>query len=172
MAEFHPIFESPLPPATSDRADADPRLTDESKAPKHRVFSVEQFEQVGLGHARRTDVGLVYSVSPGEWTIHGGSPPPDVLTVDLTHVRAAMRLSGRRAADVLAKLCSVDFDQRMFPNGAAARTSVASVATEVVRDDEQGISSYLLVPSRSFGGFLYEALMDAGTEFGLEHVKR
>lgn len=171
MAEFEPVFETPLPAGESRDADPELWLTDESKAAKHRVFGEEGYEDVPLGHARRTAVGLVYSVSPGEWTIHDGTPTSEVRTVDLTHVRAAVRLTGPSAADVLAKLCALDFDERMFPNGAATRTSVAAVATEIVRDDQAGASSYLLVPSRSFGRYLHGALMEAGREFGLQHVE-
>ncbi len=171
MADFRAVFESPLPRATSDDAGAELSLIDESAVPKHRVFAAEPVEGVAVGHAGRTGAGLVYSVGPGEWTVHDGPMPADSRTVDLTHVRAAMRLSGAKAAMVLAKLCSLDFDDRMFPNGAAARTSVAAVATEVVRDDEVGVPSYLLVPSRSFGGYLHEAVMDAGAEFGLQYTQ-
>jgi sarcosine oxidase gamma subunit len=49
----------------------------------------------------------------------------------------------------------------MFPNGAAARTLVAGVATELVRDDVDGATSYLLLPSRSFGNYLWTVLIDS-----------
>jgi hypothetical protein len=44
---------------------------------------------------------------------------------------------------------------------------VAGVATEIVRDDQDGAVSFLLLPSRSFGRYMEETIRDAGLEFGL-----
>jgi glycine cleavage system aminomethyltransferase T len=50
------------------------------------------------------------------------------------------------------------------------RTSVAEVATDVVRDDVRstGERSYLLHCERSSGQYLFDALLDAGREFGVQ----
>ena len=109
---------------------------------------------------------MIWSVSPGEWTVLGEMTSGDTV-VDLTHVRAMFRLTGGDAPRLLAKLCALDFDERMFPDRAAARSLFAGVATELIRDDQAGVPSYLIVPSRSFGLFVYEAIIDAGEEFGL-----
>ena len=37
----------------------------------------------------------------------------------------------------------------------------------MVRDDEEGVRSYLLHCERSYGQYLFDALMDAGDEFGI-----
>jgi glycine cleavage system aminomethyltransferase T len=37
-----------------------------------------------------------------------------------------------------------------------------------VRDDEDGTRSYLLHCERSYGQYLFDALLDAGHEFGIE----
>jgi sarcosine oxidase gamma subunit len=58
----------------------------------------------------------------------------------------------------------------MFPNGAAARTLFAGVTTELVRDDVDETTSYLILPSRSFGRYVEDVLTDAGAEFGLVQV--
>jgi sarcosine oxidase gamma subunit len=55
----------------------------------------------------------------------------------------------------------------MFPNGAAARTLFAGVATEIVRDDQGEVPSYLLLPSRSYSTYVLDVILDAGTELGL-----
>jgi len=72
------------------------------------------------------------------------------------------RLSGRKARIVLSRICALDLDDDMFPSLAAARTSIAGVATELVRDDIDGLPSYMLLPSRSFGNYLWEVLVNAG----------
>lgn len=112
---------------------------------------------------------MTWSVSPGEWTVLGFRPPGG-LVVDLTHVRAMFRLTGEDAPRLIAKLCALDLDDRMFPDGAAARSLFAGVATELIRDDEEAVLSYLILPSRSFGLFVREAILDAGEEFAIEPV--
>lgn len=77
------------------------------------------------------------------------------------------RLTGDEASTLLNKICALDFGDDSFPNGSAARTLVAGVATEIVRDDRENTLSYLVLPSRSFGRYIEETIRDAGIEFGL-----
>jgi heterotetrameric sarcosine oxidase gamma subunit len=114
---------------------------------------------------------LVIGSGPGEWLVLG---PPDAAAdlraalttlvagadefasvVDLTHGRALVRLGGVDSAALLAKVCAVDLADAVTPDGAALRSSVARVVTDVVRDD---------LPS---GQYLAECLLDAGTEFDI-----
>lgn len=141
---------------------ADLSFTDLSSATKWRAFS--GFEEVGPGTSRSSPDGLVWSVSPGEWTVLGNRP---VGAVDLTHVRAMYRLAGADAAAMMNRVCALDFGDGMFPKGAAARTLFAGVATEIVRDDESGTPSYLLLPSRSYHTYFIDVIRDVGTEFDL-----
>jgi heterotetrameric sarcosine oxidase gamma subunit len=114
---------------------------------------------VATGTARRNfEDALTVSARPGEWLLLGrpGSadtlaencPVPDdgepVTVLDLTHGRALLRLTGARADAVLGKVCALDLSDRATPDGSAAGTSVARVATDIVRDDVAGIRSYLL----------------------------
>lgn len=131
--------------------------------PLWRIFS----SGIRPGTSRRTGDNLEWSVGPEEATVRGPRPEGDDV-VDLTHVRMVFRLTGPHATRLLAKICALDLDDTMFPEGAAARTLVAGVATEIVREDCDGVPSYLLLPSRSFGRYLSEVLADAGREFGLE----
>ena len=151
---------NPIPAGPDDLA-----LSDVSLTPKWRVFTGE----VRPGTSRRSDDQLVWSVSPGEWTVLG-SRPNEGLVVDLTHVRAMFRLTGANAPGLIAKLCALDLGEGMFPDGAAARSLFAGVATELIRDDQIGVRSYLILPSRSFGLFVQEAIIDAGEEFGISSV--
>ena len=138
---------------------------------------------VRFGHAMADGDGtLVVGSGPGEWLLV--APPnssnavtsrldtsdDDLVTVvDVTHARALMRLTGDDSHQVLAKLCAIDFD-RGAADGTALRTSVAEVATDVVRDDVRstGERSYLLHCERSSGQYLFDALLDAGREFGVQ----
>jgi heterotetrameric sarcosine oxidase gamma subunit len=117
---------------------------------------------VRFGRAARDRAGtLVVGSGPGEWLLLAapGQAPDDldirlasiaehapgehVTWVDLTHGRALMRLTGSPAASVLARVCGIDLSDEITPDGAAFRTSVASLATDMVRDDVSGTRSYL-----------------------------
>ena len=138
---------------------------------------------VPFGRAARDEHGtLVTGSGPGEWLLL--APPgsgaevtlrveetPDeglVSVFDVTHGRALMRLTGVRASDLLAKVCAIDFSEQVTPDGAAFRSSVAKLVTDVVRDDRNGERSYLLHCERSSGQYLFDALLDAGDELGIE----
>lgn len=140
---------------------------------------------VRFGRAARDDAGtLVVGSGPGEWlllaapgraadlgldAIAAQAPEESVTWVDQTHGRALMRLSGTAGPRLLAKLCGVDLAEDITPDGAAFRTSVAALATDVIRDDlPGGTHSYLLHCERSSGQYLFDAMLRAGAEFGIE----
>jgi heterotetrameric sarcosine oxidase gamma subunit len=134
------------------------------------------------GRADRDGPVLRVGSGPGEWLLLAAGRPADsvaeqvlpaagaefVSWVDLTHGRALVRLTGATAARALAKVSAVNLADAVTPDGTAFRTSVASVTTDVVRDDRDGTLSYLLHCERSSGQFLLDALLDAGAEFGVE----
>lgn len=126
---------------------------------------------------------LVTGSGPDEWTLFGPQGSGRALVgavqdlsgerelvsaLDVTHGRALMRLTGAAARPLLSKLCAVDLGDAVSPNGAVFRSSVAKVITDVVRDDRSGVPSYLLHCERSYGSYLFGALLDAGAEFGIE----
>jgi heterotetrameric sarcosine oxidase gamma subunit len=141
---------------------------------------------VPFGRAARDAGGtLVVGSGPGEWLLLAAPGqgraligraeelaarfPGELITAtDLTHGRALIRLSGSRGADVLRKVCGIDVSDGITPDGAAFRTSVAAVATDVIRDDAGAVRSYLLHCERSSGGYLFGELLAAGSEFGIE----
>ncbi len=146
-------FASPVREAEADLGLA--RLYDETDTAKWQVWSDEW--SVPLGTSRREADRLVFSISPGEWIIIGGGAPAGA--ADLTHVRAMFRLSGAGAREVLEAACALDLNDQMTPDGAAARTLVAGIATELVRDDVAGEPSYLLLMSRSFARAVWDRLL-------------
>ncbi len=138
---------------------------------------------VGFGHAGHVDDDVLEIGSGvGEWLLLGPAGSAVALgnrvnarvgtefvsVVDLTHGRALVRLTGDDASRVLSKLCGIDLADEVTPNLRAFRSSVAKVVTDVVRDDVDGTRSYLLHCERSSGQYLFDVLVDAGAEFGLE----
>ncbi len=147
-------------------------------------------EALGTAFSRTTraaDGSLVVGSGPGEWLVlvepgaaegvrarlitEMAASGEFASVVDLTHGRALLRLAGPRSADLLAKVCGIDFSDDLTPDGSALRTSVAKLVTDLIRDDQDGVLSYLLHCERSSGTYLFEALVDAGTEFGIESVR-
>jgi heterotetrameric sarcosine oxidase gamma subunit len=128
---------------------------------------------------------LVVGSGPGEWLVL--APPGAAAAVtdwlatvaadaagdefvsmtDLTHGRALVRVTGPDAADLLARLCGADLHDDMAPDGAALRSGVAGVATDVIRDDQAAVPSYLLHCERSSGQYLFGALVSAGESLGI-----
>ena len=187
---------SPAPPVTVEhgwevsarRTNADLRIMDCTPLAKVLVLAsmdggVARALGVSFGRAARDEHdALVVGSGPGEWLLL--APPgtatevadrieavPDdglVSVVDVTHGRTLMRISGARTPDLLAKVCAIDLSEEVTPDGAAFRSSVAKLVTDVVRDDESGVRSYLLHCERSSGQYLFDALLDAGDEFGIE----
>ncbi len=195
MAESAAVARSPIAPTppvaiengwevSTRRSAADLRITDCTPLTKLLVLGPEGgVFGIPFGRAERDEEGvLVAGSGPGEWTLFGppgtgeglagraaaALPPDEGAVFDLTHGRAAMRITGPAAAAALAKVCAVDLAGEVSPDGAAFRSSVAKVVTDVVRDDVDGRLSYLMHCDRAFGQYLFDALLDAGAEFDIE----
>jgi heterotetrameric sarcosine oxidase gamma subunit len=191
------VFDSPVPLARSPialtgdgRRTSELTLTDASalvkfsvRAPHDGAVRRELGTPFGRAH-RLPSLGLVIGSGPGEWLVLGAPDSGPGLrgelnriaeesgefasVVELTHGRALVRLHGRDSAALLAKLCAVDLSDAVTANGAAFRSSVARITTDVVRDDDGGVPSYLLHCERSSGQYLAECLLDAGAEFAID----
>jgi heterotetrameric sarcosine oxidase gamma subunit len=185
-----------VPPTTVERgwevsarrSAAELKITDSTPLAKVLVLASTEGElaralRVPFGHATRDAHGtLVVGSGPGEWlllaapgtgaTVAGRVEEVQdeglVSVFDATHGRALLRITGARTPDLLAKVCAIDFSAAVMPNGAAFRSSVAKLVTDVVRDDRDGEISYLLHCERTSGQYLFDALIDAGDEFGIE----
>ncbi len=148
-----PELRSPVPTPRVELAGV--AISDESALPKWRTWADQG---APLGRAARRGDALTMAVAPGEWLVLGDRPDGDA--VDLTHVRAALRLTGPAARRLLEHVCGIDLDDDFTPDGAAARTLVAGVATELVRDDQDGEPSYLLLMSRSYAMWVHAHLLE------------
>lgn len=194
MAEPAPVARSPIAPAPPEevvegwvvsgrRSTSQLTLTDLSPLTKVAVRAAPA-GPTAEGMAGPPVSVLVTSPVPGEWLVLAepgerlrveswlaslpSDEPHHVSVVDLTHGRALIRLTGWRAADLVAKECALDLGDRGCPDGRALRTAVAGLAVDVVRDDRAGVPSYLLHCERSSGQYLVDALLDAGSEFGAD----
>ncbi|MGI9605597.1 MAG: sarcosine oxidase subunit gamma [Acidimicrobiales bacterium] len=133
---------------------------------------------VDFASSKTIDGVLVAGSRPDEWMLIGDAAavasmvdelPVDghVSTIDWTHGRAIFRLTGESAPSALEKVCGLDLSESMTPDGAVTSGSVASVTCDMIRNDVSGIRSYMILVDRSFGQYLFDALLDAGDEFGI-----
>jgi heterotetrameric sarcosine oxidase gamma subunit len=170
------------------RSAADLKITDCTPLAKVLVLASTEGELartlgVPFGRAARDAHGtLVIGSGPGEWLLLAAPGTSASVTLrveevkdegfvsvfDATHARALVRITGPSTPELLAKVCAIDFADGVTPYGAAFRSSVAKLVTDVVRDDRDGEISYLLHCEWSSGQYLFDALIDAGDEFGIE----
>jgi heterotetrameric sarcosine oxidase gamma subunit len=187
-----PVAHSPITLPATRVARGGPTLADLSLLAKVAVRApaggaVQDALGVGFGRASRSSTGplagvLVVGSGPGQWLLLGAESLIELAEcvlagtgefatcVDVGHGRALVRLTGSAAPALLAKVCGIDLADRGVPDGAAFRSSVARVVTDVVRDDigdGPEDRSYLLHCERSSGHYLAESLIEAGREFGL-----
>jgi heterotetrameric sarcosine oxidase gamma subunit len=82
--------------------------------------------------------------------------------------RALIRISGARARDMLAKVCSLDLHPAVFPVGAAAATSIDHTAVNLWRvEDVGGEAAFHLLVFATFAESLWRTLLDSGAEYGV-----
>ena len=187
------VFESPVVRSYTSAGSGDLVLADASATTKWLVRASAAgatAERLGVpfGSSSAAEGGtLVLGSRPGEWIVLGtadavaeaveglgGVDSSDsvdssdfVTALDWTHGRALFRVTGPAASRMLEKVCSLDWSDPMTPDGAVASASVAKVTCDIARNDVDGTPSYLVFCDRSFGQYLFDALIDAGEEFGL-----
>lgn len=178
-----PSFESAITTTYPHRAGASLTLAEASATPSILVRAepggpTATTLGVGFGSSHRRDGVLVVGQRPGEWVLLGAAEAMTTLVdtlddvghvsvIDHTHGRALFRLAGYAASAVLEKICSLDWSDPTTPDGAVVSGSVAKVVCDIVRDDLRGEPSYLIACDRSYGQYLFDAILDAGREFDI-----
>ena len=187
-----PAFESPVVRDYPASDGGDLTLTDVSATTKWLVRAGADgptADRLGprFGTSQIAPGGaLVLGSRPGEWIIVGtpeevaaavadleGLVAHEFMTaLDWSHSRAMFRVTGADATRMLEKVCGIDWSDHMTPDGAVLSASVALTTCDLARNDvspNDGAStpSYLIFCDRSFGQYLFDALIDAGNEFGL-----
>lgn len=120
--------------------------------------------------------GLVWS-GPDQWMLVAqkrasfsdllASLSADAAVSDQSHARAALRLSGKRIRELLAKGSMVDIHPTAFPVGAAALTSFAHVGVQFWRtDDGPDGAVFEILVARSMAGSFWSWFAASAAEFG------
>ena len=91
-----------------------------------------------------------------------------LLTItDVTHGQAELWLLGPAAAELLSRLCGLDFHPASFPNLTARESSVAKTAQLVIRCDAARQRAYAIVGARSLGAYLWQTIIEAAHDLNL-----
>lgn len=87
-------------------------------------------------------------------------------STDVTSSFTAIQIAGPHSRDLLRKLTALDLRPAQFPDLSCAQGSLAGIHTLVIRADIQAHLAYQVYSGREFGEYLWNALLDAGQEFG------
>lgn len=128
----------------------------------------------------------IFWLGPDEWMVvtkpGGGKRAFDALwknlkmdglhasVADTSEARTTITLSGANARNVMTKLCSLDFHPSQFGPGQCAQTIVAKVGVMITQTAETktGGATYELYALRSFSTYLWNRLVDAANEYGVQ----
>lgn len=100
--------------------------------------------------------------------LRAAAEPVGGVVVDQSHGRTVLRIEGAKARDTLAKGTGVDLHPRVFAENTVAQTSLFQLAVSL--DRRRGTSSFDVHAMRGFAVHLYEALLQAGGEYGVRVV--
>jgi len=93
----------------------------------------------------------------------------DSAGIHLTDVSSnftAVQIVGPLSRELLRKLTALDLRSAQFPDLSCAQGSLASIHALVLRADIQAHLAYQVYCGREFGAYVWDALLDAGQEFG------
>lgn len=126
----------------------------------------------GPGQSAPCPSGRLLRVEPLQWWLIGRAPlacagmttQEAFSTLDLSHARCWLRLSGPAAAAALHHHLPLDLRAAAFPEGRVASSAIHHVGVTLWRE-EDGFG--LLVP-RSFAVSVWELLVATGTQYGVD----
>jgi sarcosine oxidase subunit alpha len=90
-----------------------------------------------------------------------------VTVLDQTSALAGVGVYGPLRASVLEKLSALSFHPEDFPAGRVVQGSLAKIRATIIHRNRMGTPGFEIYVDRSYGEYLWETLMDAGTEFGI-----
>lgn len=93
----------------------------------------------------------------------------DLITItNVTHGNAELWLIGPHSAELLSRLCGLDFHGSQFANYSAKQSSVAKTTQLILRRDVGDLPTYALIGPRSLGAYLWETILEAGQNLGIQ----
>jgi heterotetrameric sarcosine oxidase gamma subunit len=93
-----------------------------------------------------------------------------VTATDLSQALADLRLIGPASAQVLAKVCGLDFRPAAFRDQTAKYSSLAKTRQLIIRRDFGPLPAYTFLGDASLAAYVWGVMMEAGREFGTQPV--
>ncbi len=128
----------------------------------------------------------VYRLRPDQVFVHGsagqagellaalereaGAGPPFTTVTDMTHGKAEIAVIGPQAAELLSRLCGLDFSEVHFPNLSARQSSVAKTHQLILRHDLGDVTTFALIGDRSLGAYLWQTSLEAGSDMKVRPI--
>lgn len=112
--------------------------------------------------------GAMLRIEPLKWWLYGVAAPQldaeQGATLDLSHSRTHLRVSGDDAAEFLNRHFPLDLRPGSFPVGAVASSATHHVGVTLWHSGD----GYELFVPRGFALSLWEGFVESATQFGLE----
>ena len=108
--------------------------------------------------------------SPALADAFGEAPDSCAHVLDMTSGLAGVRIIGPQAHLLLSAISELDVSDTAFPNMRCARTKAAEIHGTVLRMDRGELPCYELYFTREFGEYMWDALLEAGAEYGVAPV--
>lgn len=122
----------------------------------------------GPGTSATAGRNSVLRIEPLKWWIIGAEAPALASTIgatlDLSHSRTRVRVSGPDAAALLNRFLPLDLRESAFPEGAVASSALHHVGVTLWRNAD----GYELFIPRGFALSCWEVLEESARQFGLE----
>ncbi|MCP4765390.1 MAG: sarcosine oxidase subunit gamma [Gammaproteobacteria bacterium] len=112
--------------------------------------------------------GAMLRIEPMKWWLVGVAAPvfdaEQAVTLDLSHSRTRLCVSGDNAAEFLNRHFPLDLREASFPVGAVASSATHHVGVTLWRSQD----GYELFIPRGFALSLWEGFVESAQQFGLE----
>ena len=93
-----------------------------------------------------------------------------VSIIDQTSGLVGFSISGPESTGMMRKLCTLSFNSKDFPDLHVAQSSFAKIRTTILRHGRGTSPAFELFADRSYGKYLWDAILDAGREFSIQPV--
>lgn len=108
-------------------------------------------------------------------TAAAGREDLQAVVIDFTHGLADLRVVGPRSAELLRRLCGLDFHPNQFPELSAKQSSVAKTRQLILRhdlhsQDKSTLPAFSLIGARSLAPYLWQTILEAGHDLDLKPI--
>ncbi|MCP4167432.1 MAG: hypothetical protein GY759_16305 [Chloroflexi bacterium] len=117
--------------------------------------------ELDIGEGAEVEHGMLYRLRKDRHFIHTAPAAEEGAMAAIT------RLIGPQSADLLSRLCGLDFDSYQFPDRNARQSSVAKTRQHILHHDMGDLLAYSLIGARSLGAYLWDTISMAGRELGI-----